>query len=151
MKYVVTFVGAALVAGCASMPYQPYARDVKRKPAEGGVIALKTEHRAEDRAKADQMMSANCGTDLMAKIAEEGEVVVGEKTKSSSDSRQKNEENGFSLGGIKFLTGGTTPVNNTNTTTEKEAVKEWHVSYNCVAKAAPAPVPARKAKKLSKN
>lgn len=133
------------------MPYQPYARDVKKKPSEGGVIALKTEHRAEDRAKAEQMMNTNCGGELVAKIAEEGEVVVGEKTKSISDSRQQNEQNGFNLGGIKFLTGGTTPVNNTNTTTEKEAVKEWQISYNCVAKAAPAPVPAAKAKKISKK
>jgi hypothetical protein len=121
------------------MPYQPYAREVKRKPNEGGVIALKSEHRPEDRQRADSMMASNCGSNSIVKVSEEGEVAVGEKTKSNSNKVQDNGSvgSGFSLGGLHFGSANPRPGENTDTTTETVQVKEWQIAYNCVAINAP--------------
>jgi hypothetical protein len=142
MKKIVLFAVAVLFAGCATVPYQPYARDVKRKPGEGGVIALKTEHRPEDRQFADSKMASNCGSDAIVKVSEEGEVEVGEKTNTVGGASKTNNEGsgGFKLGGITF--GSAKPSEDTTTHASSETVKlkEWHIAYNCVAhkEAAPA-------------
>lgn len=143
MKKLVVLCLAALVSGCATMPYQPYAREVKKKPNEGGLIALKTEHRPEDRARADSMMAANCGSDAIVKVTEEGEAVVGEKTNTSQNKYQENRDTGFKLGGINFVN-GTRPEENTNSVSETVQLKEWHINYTCVANA---PAPKKKGKK----
>jgi len=134
-----------VLAGCASMHYEPYAREVKKKPREGGVIALKTEHRPEDRARADFLMSANCGQESIVRVAEEGEVVVGEKTNSTTNKAQENQsESVFRLGGIAFASPGR-PGENTNTQSQTIHLKEWHISYQCTATAPPKQLPlARK-------
>ena len=144
MKKLVVLCLAALVSGCATLPYQPYAREVKKKPSEGGLIALKTEHRPEDRARADSLMAANCGSDAIVKVKEEGEAVVGEKTNTSQNKYQENRDTGFKLGGITFANGGTRPEENTNSVSETVQLKEWHISYECVANA---PAPKKKGKK----
>ena len=49
-RMAATAFSILVMAGCQTMPYQPYAREVKRQPGNGGEIALKQEHRDEDRA-----------------------------------------------------------------------------------------------------
>ncbi len=118
--------------GCQSLPYQPYARDVKKRTDSGGVIALRTEHREEDLAKAKGMMERNCsGTDV--RILEEGEVVVGEKTNSRSD-QNSYPNSAYATSPSGFVSGfGTTHTSNTqsgeSTTTQ---LKEWQITYECV-------------------
>ena len=137
MKNLVVVAVAAMLAACATMPYQPYAREVKKKPQEGGLIALKSEHRPEDRQKAEGLMQANCGSQSIAKVMEEGEVVTGERTNSNASKTQESAQSSlFSIGGIKF--GSTKPSENTNTTTVTEQMKEWQIAYECVAIKAPA-------------
>ena len=66
-------------SGCSMienfLKYKPSARNVK-KSKEGGIIALKTEHREEDQKLAKTMMENTCKP-RKAIIAEEGEVVIG--------------------------------------------------------------------------
>jgi len=138
MKKLVVLGLALLVSGCATMPYQPYAREVKKKPMQGGLIALKTDHRPEDRARAESLMAANCGSDAIVKVTEEGEAVVGEKTNLSQNRyHEQREATGFNLGGIKFTNGATRPEENTNSVTETVQLKEWQINYECVANEAP--------------
>jgi hypothetical protein len=94
---------AALLAlvSCASRPYQPYAREVKKKSGVEGVIALKTEHVPAERTYADSLMSKNCGTNPV-NVLEEREVAVGSTTTSNSQARNEKEDNGFNMGGFKF-------------------------------------------------
>ncbi len=125
----------ALVS-CSTAPYKPYARQVKMKPNMNGVIAMRTDYVPEDRTLAEQMMTKNCGENTVT-ILEEGEVEVGTKTVSSSSVRDEKEANGFSMGGFKMLTGGSTDVKNKEGTSQVEKLKEWQINYNCtsVAKA----------------
>lgn len=126
-------VVTVLLSSCATAPYQPYAREVKKRPAEGGTLALRTNYRPEDRTKADQMMAANCGTEAIVKVSEEGEVAAGQKTTTNSDTAQKKEE-AFSLGGIKFFNANSNDNStNTQSVSQVEVVKEWQIQYNCVA------------------
>lgn len=123
-------------AACQTVPYQPYARDVKKKPAQNGVIALKAEHRDEDRTKATAMMSQNCG-ELPVKILEEGEVVIGqEQTTNSNTSKNAGESSSQvgSLFGIPVMSGGRDPSENTNSKVSTSQLKEWQISYECVTK-----------------
>lgn len=132
-KLILTSVLFLAIVGCQTMPYQPYARDVKRKPKQGGIIALKVEHRDEDRAKAQKMMEQNCGT-LTVTVLEEGETIVGQETKSSAntsyDEGTKSQSMG-SLFGIPLTSEGTKPSNGTETSTKTVSVKEWQISYEC--------------------
>jgi hypothetical protein len=49
MKKLTILLASALAVGCATIPYQPYAREVKKRPRQGGMIALHAEYRPEDR------------------------------------------------------------------------------------------------------
>jgi len=136
---------------CATLPYEPYAREVKRRPSDGGTIALKGDHRPEDRAKADTMMTSNCGTSMTPKVTEEGETVVGEKTDSTAQ-KQNNyygsrNNDAFKIGGLAF--GSSNPSENTTVSATTTQIKEWHISYQCVAAnpANAAPVAKRGKKK----
>ena len=51
---------AALFSSCVTVPYRPQAREVKKLPGKGGIVALKSNHREEDRAFAEQKMENNC-------------------------------------------------------------------------------------------
>ncbi len=130
MNRLLALVTILLITGCATQPYQPYARDVKKKPGMEGVIAMKREHKPEDRTLADSMMSQNCGGKTF-NVIEEGEVQVGSATSTNAQARDEKEDNGVSFGGFKYLTGGQTDVQNTNSTSETVALKEWHINYKC--------------------
>lgn len=143
---------AAALTACQAMPYQPYARDVKKKPGTGGIIALKPEHRDEDTMKAQQMMAANCGTHPV-KVVEEGEVAVGQEVKSNADTTHNAGTNSQPMGtffGLPVTSVGTAPSNSTSGTSVTTAVKEWQINYECLtaatAAATPAPVKAKKVK-----
>lgn len=125
---------ALVIAGCQAMPYQPYARDVKKKPQQGGVIALKTEHREEDRAKADTMMKNNCGT-LPVKVVEEGEVAVGQTTSGSAKETNQQGTQGQQVGtlfGVPVMSGAQDPSKSTSTSTTTMAINEWQINYECL-------------------
>lgn len=116
----------AFITGCAIVPY---AREVKKKPTEGGVVAMRTHHTPEDRAKAESMIASNCGANNY-KILEEGEVVVGEKTHSTSNkSTDTSNSQPLRWGSLTF--GSSTPTENTNTSSETVQIKEWQISYQC--------------------
>ena len=125
--------GVSLFVACAHVPY---AREVKKRPSTGGVIALNPHHTSEDRLKADSLMQTNCaGKDVQ--VTEEGEVAVGTRTQASSSSSYNNNNNnntnsGFSLGGIAF--GSSAPTQNSNVSSETTTMKEWQISYECVAR-----------------
>lgn len=132
-KMFVPIAMTMFMLGCQTMPYQPYARDVKRKPQQGGVIALKTEHREEDRAKATSMMQSNCG-DKAVKVIEEGEVTVGQTTSGSAKETNDLGSDGTKVGsvfGIPLKTGGVDPSKNTATSSTVTALNEWQINYEC--------------------
>lgn len=122
------------VSSCQTLPYQPYARDVKKKPNQNGIIALKLEHRDEDRAKATTMMESNCRP-APVKVVEEGEVVIGQESKSNSDTAKHAGESSTSMGslfGIPLTSAGKDPSESTTSTVSTSQLKEWQISYECV-------------------
>lgn len=131
-----SFVLAAIVLGlsaCQTLPYQPYARDVKKKPGQNGVIALRLDNREEDKQKARQMMASNCGT-LPVKVLEEGEVVVGQETKGTSDTTKSKAVQGSQVGtlfGLPITSGGRDAQDSTSSSSVTTSVKEWQMSYEC--------------------
>ena len=139
------FIALVSLVKCVTLPYEPQAREVKRRPTNGGVIALNLSHRQEDRARADIMMKSNCGN-LDVQVAEEGEVVVGERLEATTDKHAKTTTNAFTLGGFSF--GNEKPTE--TTTTNSVQVKEWQIAYNCIASTTKTTVPvATKSKKKS--
>lgn len=121
------------LTACQTMPYQPYARDVKKKPGQSGVIALHLENREEDKAKAQSMMTSNCGVNKV-KVLEEGEVVVGQETKGLADTTRTKAVPGQQVGslwGMPITSGGQDAQNSTQSSTVTTAVKEWQISYEC--------------------
>lgn len=133
MNVIIAILAAAVLFGCQTMPYQPYARDVKKMPNKGGIIALHTEHRDEDRAKADMMMKKNCG-DTPVKITEEGEVAVGQTTTGNATETKDAGSQGQKVGslfGMPIMSGAADPSKNTSSTTTTTAVKEWQIAYEC--------------------
>lgn len=121
---------------CQSLPYQPYARDTKKKPQQGGVIALKLEHRSEDSALAQQLMASNCGPKPV-KVIEEGEVVIGEKTSTQADESYRAGEKSNKVGslfGIPVMSGGRDPNTQTRTEANVTQLKEWQIVYECEGK-----------------
>lgn len=122
---------AIFFTGCQTVPYQGQARDVKKKPQEGGVLALPLDPRDEDRMKADHKMKQNCG-DLGVKVLEEGEVVIGQKTNSttSEDNRDSSKKKVGSLFGIPLVS-GQAAGKDVSSSSVTENVKEWQISYEC--------------------
>lgn len=118
-------------SGCQTVPYQGQARDVKKKPMEGGVLALPLDPRDEDRMKAELKMKQNC-QNMAFKVLEEGEVVIGQKTNSSGreDNRENTQRKVGSLWGIPLVSGDQ-GGKNTSSTTTTENIKEWQISYEC--------------------
>ncbi len=134
-KYFMQAIAILALAACQTMPYQPYARDVKRKPNQSGVIALKTEHQEEDRQKAMAMMNSNCQP-LPAKIVEEGEVAVGQESTSNSNTSKTDGHSSQQVGnffGIPVMSTGSKPTESTNSTISTKTIKEWQINYECVA------------------
>ncbi len=150
--FAVSAVSILGMAGCQTMPYQPYARHVKMAPGAGGEIALRTEHRDEDRLKAQSMMNANCGASGV-KVLEEGEVVVCQTTASNASQTHNAGRPGAQVGtlfGIPVTSGGQQASNDTSTTATTTALKEWNIKYECDKAVAADVEPTKPAKKLKK-
>ena len=133
LKKLVLALPVAFFAGCQTMPYQPYAREVKRKPGVGGEIALKTEHRDEDRAKAQATMDSNCGSSIV-KVEEEGEVTVGQTTNSQTNQDYRSGTHGAKVGslfGVPIVSGGTSAGSDTTGTSVTTDLREWVIKYSC--------------------
>lgn len=131
--YALIAIATAFTA-CQQMPYQPYARDVKKKPGQGGVIALKPVHQTEDQEKAKMMMASNCGT-AAVKVVEEGEVAVGQETRSSADTTKRPGYAGTQVGtlfGLPVTSGGSHATDSTSGTAVTTSIKEWQISYECI-------------------
>lgn len=131
--FMVIIVSGSIFSGCQTVPYKPYARDVKKKPGQGGVIALKPEHRDEDQLKANQMMSANCGSSNV-KVLEEGEVAIGQEVKSNADTTKSAGTSSTKVGslfGIPLVSSGSDPKDSTNSSSVTTSIKEWQISYEC--------------------
>lgn len=129
---ILTFI----ISSCQTLPYQPYARDVKKKPQTNGIIALKAEHRDEDRAKADVMMRANCGS-APVKVIEEGEVVIGQESVTNANTSQQRGQESEQVGsffGLPVMAGGKDPSQTTTAKVATTQVKEWQIHYECVGK-----------------
>ncbi|MNT49851.1 hypothetical protein D3C72_1867280 [compost metagenome] len=128
-----TITALLMAAGCVSMPYQPYARDVKKKGQQGGIIALKLDHRDEDRIKAQGMMDRTCQP-LAVKVLEEGEVVVGQETKSSGNTSFNDGNKSQKVGdlfGMPVMSGGKDPSQQVESSTSTTQIKEWQINYEC--------------------
>lgn len=131
----VLLIAAAAVffVSCQTVPYQGRAREVKKKPSEGGIIALTVDHRPEDRMKADEKMKANCGSSTV-KILEEGEVAVGQTTTSNASEayRPNTKKKVGSIFGMPLISGqeAGTDTSTSSTTTQ---IKEWQISYECLS------------------
>jgi hypothetical protein len=133
-------ISAALflgLSGCQTIPYQGQARDVKRRPGDGGIVAMKVDHRPEDRLVAEEKMRTNCAG-LELKIESEEEVVVGQKVEGNSrdTNRESNKQQVGSLFGIPVISGeeGGVDTQTSSTTTQ---LKEWQIAYKCLSAAAP--------------
>jgi hypothetical protein len=110
----------------APQPIPPYAREAKRKPQAGGIIALHQSPTVDDRKLADTMMTSNCGT-VAVKVLEEGEVDIGERTQGTAQ-KLKGEE-GKSFLGIIPIKAEKPPETKTDSTMLR--VKEWQIVYEC--------------------
>lgn len=126
------FIPATLFfTGCQTVPYQGQARDVKKKPLEGGVLALPLDPKDEDRMKAEQKMKQTC-LDKEFKILEEGEVVVGQKTNTtaSEDNRDNSQKKVGMIFGLPLMSGQKAGKDMSSSSTT-ENIKEWQISYEC--------------------
>ncbi|MGE4132966.1 MAG: hypothetical protein AB7F86_15095 [Bdellovibrionales bacterium] len=121
------------LTGCQTMPYEGQARDVKRKPQEEGVVGIPLNFRDEDRQKAETKMQSNCAPGAF-KIMEEGEVAVGQQTKSSGKEtdRKSTERKVGSLFGMPLISGDA-GGKNTESSQVTTDVKEWRISYRCIS------------------
>ena len=126
-----------IFGGCQTVPYQGQAHDIKRKPAEEGVIGIPVNFKDEDRAKAELKMKSNCG-ELPYKITEEGEVAIGQETKSSGkETDRSSTEHATKLFGLNMVTGEAAGKNHESSQVVT-SVKEWQIAYRCLASAADA-------------
>jgi hypothetical protein len=117
-----------LLCSCASLfKYVPEARNVKKQPQIGGIIALNLDNRAEDRELADSMMQKNCGAKKVS-VLEEGEVVIGTVTTSSTETEKANKHKTGKLFGMDVMSGHDGREDTASETVQK---KEWQISYRC--------------------
>jgi hypothetical protein len=135
MKRTVVTLALCLngLVACQTVPYQGQARDVSRKPQEEGTVAIPLNYRDEDRQKAEMKMSQNC-TPSPVKILEEGEIAVGQETKSSGreTDRKDSQVKVGQLFGIP-ITSGEAGGKNTETAQVVTSIKEWQIKYRCLA------------------
>lgn len=136
MKLRILLVTSAIVmAGCQTVPYQGQARDIKRRPQADGVVGIPINYRDEDRAKAELKMKSNCNPSAF-QVLEEGEVAIGQETKTSGKEtdRASSERKVGSLFGVPLMS-GEAGGKNTESSQVTTSVKEWQISYKCIAKA----------------
>jgi hypothetical protein len=137
---------ATIVSGCATIPYEPYAREVKKIPATSGVIALRETHQAEDRLKADQLMQSNCAGKSI-EVLEEGEIATGTQTNASAKKTNDQENQGGVKIGSFVFGGAEKDAENTNTQSTVTTLKEWRINYQCLTKVSAPPLPLKAGKK----
>lgn len=133
MKNIYLAALLLVLSACQTIPYQPYARDVKKKPGQNGVIALKLDHRDEDKAKAQKMMETNCQNNPVH-VVEEGEVVIGQESSTDATTSKKAGESSRSAGslfGLPLMTTGSDPSEKTTSKVSTSQIKEWQISYEC--------------------
>lgn len=124
---------ALIISACQTMPYQPYAREVKKKPKTNGVIALKQNHNDEDKNKANMLMQNNCAPNPY-NVIEEGEIVVGQEAVTNSNTSRNSGQSSQQVGslfGIPVHSTGTDPSESTSSKVTTNAVKEWQIVYEC--------------------
>lgn len=141
----------AAMAGCQTIPYQGTARDVKRKPQLGGVIAIPSNPRPEDRAKAETLMKGNC-QDKKLVLLEEGEVQIGVETTTQArqTDRASSERQVGQIFGVPLVS-GEAAGNDTRSTSQSRNAYEWQIQYECqAAVAAPGLPTATSGKSKSK-
>lgn len=126
-----------IFGGCQTVPYEGQAHDIKRKPQEEGVVGIPLNFKDEDRNKAEIRMKSNCNPGPY-KIVEEGEVAIGQETKSTGkETDRKNRE--YDVGklfGVPLVSGDAGGKNTENSQLVT-SVKEWQISYKCVATSTP--------------
>lgn len=135
MKLRILIASSAIVmAGCQTVPYQGQARDIKRRPQADGVIGIPLNYRDEDRAKAELKMKSNCNPSAF-QVLEEGEVAIGQETKTSGKEtdRASTKTKVGSLFGVPLMS-GEAGGKNTESSQVTTSVKEWQISYKCMAK-----------------
>ncbi len=117
-----------LLNSCAGMfKYRPYARNVKKRPGNSGVVALRLDHRNEDRDLAKSFMKENCEGKKVS-VKDEGEVVIGTVTNSNSEASKGSSVKMGSLFGIPVSSSNPDSSSSSTTTTQK---KEWQINYIC--------------------
>jgi hypothetical protein len=134
MKYIfalTVLASIAAITGCQTAPYQGQAREVKKKPQTEGIVAIAVNHRDEDRQKADEKMKANCAP-YPVQVLEEGEVAVGEETKSTGKEteRASTERSMGKFLGMDMMSGEAAGKNTASSSTTTK-LKEWQIAYKC--------------------
>jgi hypothetical protein len=136
MKFILltlTGISILFMVGCQTAPYQGEARDVKRKPQTEGIVAIKMNHRDEDRQKADEKMKSNCAP-YPVQVLEEGEVAIGETTKTDGkETNRASTESSTRFLGMNLASGEASGKNVSSSATTTK-VKEWQISYKCERK-----------------
>jgi hypothetical protein len=127
-------IAGFVLSGCQTVPYQGEAHDVKRKPQVAGIVAVPSNPRPEDRARADEHMKSNCG-ELAVRVLEEGEVVIGQETQGTSNENNRDDtrHKAGSLFGLPIMSGNASGKD-TSTSSTTKSLKEWQISYECGAK-----------------
>lgn len=121
------------LASCQMFQYQPYAKDVKKKPNQGGVVAMRSGFRDEDRMKAESMMQRNCSP-LRYVILEEGETVIGQSTSTSGNESYDEGAEGKKVGsflGAPIMSGAKDPSKSMNSQSTVTNLTEWQIQYKC--------------------
>lgn len=131
MKTILSKAILVLAMSSCQTTYNPYAREVKKLPKQKGTIALKSEHRPEDRQKAEGLMTSNCAPQGY-NVLEEGEVVTGQQTKSNTNetNRDDSRQEVGSLFGIPVV-GGQASGKESQQSSMTTQLKEWQISYEC--------------------
>lgn len=130
---ILLFVLGFIISSCQTMPYRPYAREVKKKPKQNGVIALKPNYNEEDKNKAMMLMQSNCAPQTY-NILEEGETVIGQEAVTNSNTSKNSGSPSAQVGslfGIPVRSGGEDPSEKTSSTVTTNHVKEWQIVYEC--------------------
>lgn len=122
MRGLLVFVALAFAASACNVHY---VRPVK-KTGTGGEFALHNPDSEEARAAASKYMSQQCPKGYG--VLEEGEVVVGTQTSTTSHGNQGQNRSGFTFGTKSYSERSTT------STTEQ---REWRVKFQCTDGTAP--------------
>lgn len=121
-------------SSCQMMQYQPYAKDVKKKPTQGGIVAMRSNYRDEDRAKAESMMQRNCSP-IRYTVLEEGEVVIGQSTATTGNESYSAGSDGKEVGsflGMPVVAGAKDPSKSLNSSSTVTNLTEWQIQYKCI-------------------